>query len=233
MAFYELFMVGMTEQLKLIKRAKYLCTDLFTSQFKQTLSTIRAEPSVKSIIPHILNYLLWLSKDQESQLECQFCILTTIHQILLNPYLEIDQHLHVVMILIMTVLLSTYLSADDLPNIVHIKTYAGKMLGLICKRYEQKYSTIMTNALHLIWKVIEDKNSQVDSLFGAIQGAFWLGTAATKKILITHLDILYPRLTTIDKKQIVSASLSGQCLTSLIVNTLIKIRWQVFACSKK
>ena len=113
MSLYEILMVGMNEQLKLIKRAKYLSTDLFTPQFKQTLSTIRTEPSVKSIVPHILNYLLWLAKDRGDQLECQFCVLITMHQILLNPYLEVDQHLHVVMIIIMTVLLSSYNDNDD------------------------------------------------------------------------------------------------------------------------
>lgn len=221
MAFYDLFMTGIIEQLKLIKGAKYLCAGLFTSQFKQTLRTIRTEPSVKSIVPHVLNYLLWLSKDRtfdpEDELECQFCVLTTLHQVLLNPFLEIDQHLHIIMILIMTVLLSTYDYTTDLPNIVHIKTYAGKMLGLICKRYEQKYISVVTNSLHLVSKVIEDENSHVDSLYGAIQGVFWLGGKVTEQILLKYIDKLYTRLTTIDKKQIVAASLSGQCVTSLIV----------------
>lgn len=217
MSFYELLMVGMNEQLKLIKRAKYLSTDLFTPQFKQTLSTIRTEPSVKSIVPHILNYLLWLAKDRGDQLECQFCVLITMHQILLNPYLEVDQHLHVVMIIIMTVLLSSYNDNDDLTNIVHIKTYAGKMLGLTCKRYEQKYITIITNALHLISKVILDPSSQVDSLYGAIQAAFWLGGTVTENVILPHLDHLKERLTKVDRKKITISSLSCQCLTSLIV----------------
>ena len=89
-------------------------------------------------MPHILNYLLWLSKDHDELLECQFCILITLHQILLNPYLEADQHLHIVMTLIMSILLCACGLNDDLPNIVHIKTYAARMLGLTCKRFSLK-----------------------------------------------------------------------------------------------
>ena len=225
MSFYELFMSGIIEQLKLIRKAKYLTTDLFTPQFKQTLCTIRTEPSVKSIIPHILNYLLWLSKDHEEQLECQFCVLVSLHQILLNPYLETDQHLHIVMILIMTILLCACSITDDLPNVVHIKTYAGKLLGLTCKRYEQKYSTIVPNSLHLISKVIMDPNSLMDSLYGAIQAALWLGGKVTEKILLPHLDALYSRLSNLDCKQPAALALGGQCITSLIVS--LNNRYQI------
>ncbi len=92
-----------------------------------------------------------------------------LHQILLNPFLEADQHLHVVMTLIMSTLLCACSVNDDLANVVHIKIYAARMLGLTCKRYEQKYSTIVSNSLHLISKIITDPNSLMDSLFGAIQ----------------------------------------------------------------
>ena len=37
MSFYELFMAGIVEQLKLIRKAKYLTADLFTTQFKQSI----------------------------------------------------------------------------------------------------------------------------------------------------------------------------------------------------
>jgi len=217
MSFYELFMNGITEQLKLIRKTPYLQGKLFTKQFKQTLCTIRTEPSIKSIVPHMLNYLLWLSKDHEDQLECQFCVLVCLHQILLNPYLELDQHLHIIMILIMTILLSACSLSDNLPNIIHVKTYAGKLLGFTCKRYEQKYSTIASNAMHLISKVILDPNSLIDSLFGAIQATLWLGGKATEKMILPNLELLHNRLQNLDRKQSAQVSIGGQCFTSIIV----------------
>jgi hypothetical protein len=89
---------------------------------------------VRPIAPHLLNYLLWFAKDHEELLECQFCTLSALHQILLNPFLDPDQYLHIIMTLIMSILLCAGSRNDDIQTIVQIKVYAARILALACKR---------------------------------------------------------------------------------------------------
>nr|XP_018897545.1 PREDICTED: transcription initiation factor TFIID subunit 6 [Bemisia tabaci] len=185
------------EQQLYYKEITEACVGSDEGRRAEALQSLASDPGLHEMLPRMCTFIAEGVKVNvvQNNLALLIYLMRMVKALLDNPSLYLEKYLHELIPSVLTCIVSKQLCMrPELDNHWALRDFASRLMTQICKHFHTSTNNLQTRVTRIFSSALQNIETPLPSLYGALQGLSELGTEVIKVFILPRVKTVADRI---------------------------------------